>query len=166
MRAPTPSAAAELVFPDSEAILGRIDELAKRARLNVLAGIDARKKKIDALLSSRALSSPKNYIEDKRMALAYLTDKLDTLAQKSVSDKRKSYAALLGKLEALSPLAVLSRGYAMVSDEARARTLTHAGKLCVGERVRLRFSDGEALAQIREIALNESESDHGKKENG
>jgi exonuclease VII large subunit len=69
-------------------------------------------------------------------------------------------------MEALSPLAVLSRGYAMVSDEARERTLTHAGKLCVGERVRLRFSDGEALAQIREIALNKSASDHVKKENG
>lgn len=150
MRAPTPSAAAELVFPDSEAILGRIDELAKRARLNVLAGIDARKKKIDALLSSRALSSPKNYIEDKRMALAYLTDKLDTLAQKGVSDKRKSYAALVGKLEALSPLSVLSRGYAIVThtDEDGAHSIMSVSDVKEDDVFRVRLGDGQIESKV------------------
>jgi exodeoxyribonuclease VII large subunit len=150
MRAPTPSAAAELAFPDAAVVRRRLSELWRAADSSLESRLDAAKKRIEALLASHALSSPLNYIEDKRMALAYLSDKLDMCADRMISERKRAYAALLGKLEALSPLAVLSRGYAIATraDGEASVTLGSVSDVSVGDRIRIRLSDGQLDADV------------------
>ena len=72
-----------------------------------------------------------------------------------LEQKRASLGTRAARVEALSPLAVLSRGYAMVSDEPSGAMLTSASALGEGKRVRLRFADGVATATVCSVEKNE-----------
>jgi len=142
VRAATPSHAAELVVPERDAILAYVDELSDRFSASMLRQVAARRER----LSHIRLRDPKQRVVEGRLRLDELIDRLHMSAQARVGKERASVAQLGGRLDAMSPLKVLDRGYAVVTDGERA--VTTASGLSKGDAVRLRFQDGERGAVI------------------
>lgn len=156
LRAPTPSAAAELAVPDRFELLGKLDARARALGAAMNAKIKLSRRAITALAATRALRSPLHYVEDKRMALAYAGERLDAAFSRFTTKERSRFSALCGKMESLNPLAVLSRGYAAVLDDA-GRALSSVQDVSVGDSISVRFADGIASAAVTSTRESESE---------
>ena len=143
VRAATPSNAAELAVPDSAELLAALS--ATRAALvrSAQAKIEQKRAVFRTLAASRVLQSPANTLEDRKMALLHVSDRLTAAMQAAVSRKREAYLQEVARLDAMSPLKVLSRGYAFAQTE-RGGVVTDAAALKKGERLRLTLLHGSA----------------------
>lgn len=147
LRAATPSAAAELSVPSAAQLLEGLSGTRQSMDRALVRKIDGLRQKLKVLASGRALSAPIHLVNDRRMTLAFMEEKLDTLTDRKLADLRGSFAALCGKLDSLNPLSVLSRGYAAVLNEDSG-IVKSVKDVHPGERVRIRFCDGETGAVI------------------
>ena len=153
LRAPTPSAAAELAVPNSEDIRLAIDQSSIRMRKLLLSQIEKYRKYIEIISKSRVLTSKESLLDEYKMKINLLSDNLDRLIESRINDKRTRLALTSAKLEAISPLGTLSRGYAIV------RNAENVAVRCVsdvkeGDLVKLSLSDGDISAEIKEIKKN------------
>jgi len=147
MRAPTPSAAAELAVPQYAYLENSL--LAMRTALNRIVSkcIDNKRisfeRQIKRDLSGRMIKAA----SDRMMAL----ERLSALSEKAfytrLSEERRRLGSVTDRLNGLSPLNVLSRGYTVVFDENN-RHIISAKELTIGRRVKLRFADGSLQAAI------------------
>lgn len=147
LRAATPSAAAELSVPSAAQLLEGLSGTRQSMDRALVRKIDGLRQKLKVLASGRALSAPIHLVNDRRMTLAFMEEKLDTLTDRKLADLCGSFAALCGKLDSLNPLSVLSRGYAAVLNEDSG-IVKSVKDVHPGERVRIRFCDGETGAVI------------------
>lgn len=155
MRAPTPSAAAELAVPDRAELLGYVCR--SRQRLAELAG--ALLGRYRAALSRRAahpaLRTPAAYLN---IASRQLERRREMLALKSgtwLRDLEHGLRSRASLLDSLSPLRVLDRGYTLTYRDGEL--ITCAGKLRSGDEIRVRFRDGTARAAVRAVAQGKEE---------
>lgn len=147
-RAPTPSAAAELAVPDHRELRQGLKNLQERLRGDVKTKIDRLRTKTERLSSCYAMRSFGDLVSSKRMDILRLNEKLDGAVSAHIKSDRSRLVWLTGKLDALSPLAVISRGYAIVSKSDGEADITDVSELFVGERVNIRLRDGSATAEI------------------
>ena len=154
-RAPTPSAAAEIALPETAELKRKINNIISREYAVLTQIIARRREHLTRLAQSRGLSSPMNVIDDKRMNVAALTERLALSQNNTLAIRQAQLKAIAGKMEALNPLAVLSRGYSAVYGED-GTIIKHTEQLNPGASVTFRLSDGEADAQIREVRRNPS----------
>lgn len=153
-RAPTPSAAAELALPETSELKRKINNIISRENAVLTQLIARRREYLTRLAASRALSSPMNFIDDKRMQTAALTERMSVAEEHVLALHDARMRAAAGKLEALNPLAVLSRGYSALYAEDGS-VIQHAAQIQPGQRVTLRLADGEADALVREVHVLE-----------
>ena len=143
LRAPTPSAAAELAVPD------QVEEkiLVAPAWYTLkpdLTGLLSRKKlELDSLTARRCLREPLEPVQREKDELEHLIRRLTAGVSLSVSRGKEELSRLTGMLDGLSPLKVLSRGYTLAQTEA-GEPIRSVSELQEGEVFRLRFMDGEA----------------------
>lgn len=149
-RAPTPSAAAELVVPEMNELKRKINNIVGRMDLLLRRQLEQKRQAVRYLSAARAMASPAAMLDDRRMTMVYLGEKLERGMQDTLSTAKTSLAQQVAKLDALNPLSILARGYSAVFAED-GRVLNHIGDLAVGESVHLRLSDGEAVADITAI---------------
>ncbi len=172
LRAPTPSAAAEIVFPDRADILRRFKNAGNRMAVLLSQRIAAEKRVLAALAASPALRSPTAGFDDKRMRIADLEARMRTAASAGTGIRRRSLDALSAGLTSgaeaalrytrmslasakerlllLDPMGVIGRGYAAVFD-LDGKPLVSAKALKTGESFTLKMSDGDVKAQVREV---------------
>lgn len=150
MRAPTPSAAAEIAFPNTMEIKARISHLKNKVDTALERKIYTLEGRLQALQKSAELHSPVRTLEEKSSRLGRLRDKMDSLARASVDSADASFRMLCARLEGVNPLAVLSHGYAMVQG-GDGRVISSVADAAVGEVVDISLSDGKMKAQITEI---------------
>ena len=150
LRAPTPSAAAEIAFPNSEEIRSRIaymknkvDALLER-KIYVLDG------RLQTLKKNTELHSPVHVLDEKASRLVRLREKMDSIAKAAVDGADGDFHMLCARLEGVNPLAVLSHGYAMVQG-GDGRVISTVADTSVGEVVDISLSDGKIRAQVTEI---------------
>jgi exodeoxyribonuclease VII large subunit len=150
LRAPTPSAAAELVFPDRFALKAELDARLARIGALTLSGVQARRRQLQTLAASRAMRSPATVLAEKQMRVDELWVRLQNAGGQMLARKKQTLGASVGKLEALSPLAVLQRGYAVAADGA-GEVATSASAFEAGQPITVRFSDGAVHATVDSI---------------
>jgi len=143
LRAATPSNAAELVAPDQAELREYLDSSGARCAQAMGKKLDFCRQRLAALAASRALQSPKNYVDDRRTALEHLRTRLASAAGARVAACRGRYAAAAGKLDALSPLKVLGRGYAIARRSADGAVIRSAGDVKSGDGITVRVAEGE-----------------------
>lgn len=147
LRAPTPSAAAELAVPDymqfSQQLMDynyRLNTLLKR-RLNDSKGrLEYYKLKMSHL-------SPVSQIREKRQMLIDFEEKLNFRIQMAVREYRHRADVFKGRLTGLSPLAKLKGGYSYVEDK-QGRALISAGQVQTGETINIHLYDGQVTAEV------------------
>lgn len=147
VRAPTPSAAAELVVPDRRHLEQELERCA--ARLGQAAGEQWRKKKqrLLQLLSRRPWREPALFLAEKRQALAYATDGFKRARRQFLLRKAAQLAETRRAFTALDPLSVLERGFAVVMDAVSGVPVTRASQVQRGQRLRVRFADGTVIVR-------------------
>jgi len=149
-RAPTPSAAAELAVPDTAELKRKISNIVTREADVIRAMLKLRRERLDSLAASRAMTDPGSMIEDKRILLDHLSDRLSMAEDREIRIKKAEMAAAAGKLNALNPLAVISRGYSAVyrDDGALVKRIEDVKP---GDQVAFKTIGGEALCTVDEI---------------
>ena len=155
-RAPTPSAAAELAVPERYELKRKLGNVT--ARLELLEGkkLELLRSTLERMRKSRALTDPRNFIDDRRMALGVAEDKLYNRITFLLERKKSALAGKTAKLDAMNPLSVLSRGYgaAFAHDGTVIRSAAQVEK---GSDISLMLSDGTVRATVCDIVMNEKE---------
>lgn len=155
-RAPTPSAAAELAVPERYELKRKLGNVT--ARLELLEGkkLELLRSTLERMKKSRVLTDPRNFIDDKRMALGIAEDKLYNRITFLLERKKSALAGKTAKLDAMNPLSVLSRGYgaAFAPDGTVIRSAAQVEK---GSDISLMLSDGTVRATVCDIVMNEKE---------
>ncbi len=148
LRAPTPSAAAELAVPDIREHIAHVSSM-KRFLLNAVEyKISDEREKISRLLSSKAFVKPADMIKSHRQYLDGLILSCESSAKLNLKKHRVEFSSLVSKLDAMSPLKVLSRGYSIALQENK--TVTSAESLKNGDEITLCFIDGKRKCEVTE----------------
>lgn len=154
VRAPTPSAAAELAVPESAELKRKICNVQTRMELLCTQRIKLSREKLSSLASSRALTTPMNFIDDKRMMLSMAEEKLAARMEKVLERKKALLGATTAKLDALNPLAVVSRGYSAVFDDD-GKLIKSVEQVKVGQTVSFMLTDGKISAEVKTVEREE-----------
>ncbi len=149
-RAPTPSAAAEIAVPEINELKQKFINIVSRESAILLRRFDYLRENLKRLESSRALSSPQNTIEDRRMTVSALAARADELECGLIERKKAQLSACAAALSALNPLSVLSRGYAAVFDENGA-VVKSVNDIKTTDKIELKLSDGRISATVDEV---------------
>ena len=150
LRAPTPSAAAELCVPDYREILFTIDKLLDSLEDGISRTFDRYQLRLLTYKSVLEHHSPQNTVELYSQLLTACKDKIDTILKNKLDFYGGAITHYVSKIEAMSPLKVLARGYGIVEDDNNIPI-----KSCVnlesGDKIRIKLHDGEIRATVDEI---------------
>lgn len=149
MRAPTPSAAAELAVPDAKDILMRLGIALDRCDRALVNLVEKAKSKVKILSESERIRHPEIIISDRRYLIDSLTQRVERGYKDIITKSKSNIAALIGKIEALNPLSILSRGYSLA--EKDCAPIKDSNDLNVGDNIRVVFDKGSILAKVLEI---------------
>ena len=140
LRAPTPSAAAELAVPDAEELKKQLGNAGKKMELMISGRIKNYREKIKSYENANVLRNPMNIIDDKRMNILHMEKNLVSNMQLLLGGKKTQFMMSSSKLEALNPLSVLTRGYsvAYMGD----RIVKELGDVEIGSGISVKLSDG------------------------
>ena len=148
LRAPTPSAAAELAVPDIAELFPYIDNLSDRMALRISEKLKTAKMKLELLVKEKIKNRTAGLISQQQAHI----DSLKATMENSVSNKLRSsdhaFRKSVAQLDALSPLGVLSRGYCIPEKENSVVSLTDLNK---GDKINLVFSEGNAECVVDKI---------------
>ena len=153
-RASTPSNAAEIAVPDRNEMRDALETYAIRSRQAMEKQLKSLGQRLEALRSKRVLTDPEVYLDNRRMDLDRFRDRLLAAQERQLSGKRQSFVKLGAALDAMSPLRVLSRGYT-VSLNSRGETVKSVRDISAGDRLKLRFSDGQADCLVEHVEEGE-----------
>ena len=146
LRAPTPSAAAELATPDADEIKLRLDELIGRAEGIALSMLNVKRGAVSELSKRLELSSPSGRLELERKQLSLVSERLEQTIARTIQKNRERFSVLAAELGAINPLAVLGRGYSYSQKDGSV--VASIEQISVGDKIDIRFSDGIAEAEI------------------
>jgi exodeoxyribonuclease VII large subunit len=148
LRAPTPSAAAELVVESKAALHGRIDGLARRLRLAAGARVRSARHRLDALAVQRMIGDGRRRLRDLAQRLDGLEAGLMRLGRDAVAGRRAALERLSGALEHLSPLGVLGRGYSICRRLPGCEVVTDAAAVPAGAGIEVLLRRGALQATV------------------
>ncbi len=149
LRAPTPSAAAELAVPDGKDLIAAMDAMLLKAQDTILSRISMFSQDTEKLAKLVSACSPQQEIDRRQDLLDALSSRLFSAAEKNYQLASAGFQELVSKLEALSPIAIMNRGYAHV-ETAGKKNLTSADEVEVGDTVLIRLKDGNISAIVSE----------------
>lgn len=150
MRAPTPSAAAELAVPDSNELQYALSALKNRMFLNVSSGIADRRSRLEYLTSKGALKSPDEMLSNRSQRLDTAFSKMLSSYENRIGGKKVEFISAATALSKLDPMSVLMRGFAFVSDKS-GKNVYSSQALAKGDKINVRFHDGSAVCEVKEI---------------
>lgn len=141
LRAATPSNAAELAVPDSSELRSRLLN-AERFFLNyIIQRISSSRQRLALVRSKGVILRPDGYINECRLYLDRLQQRLSGSAERSISVLRERFVRSTASLDAMSPLKVLSRGYAITQGQD-GTIIKNSSQLCKGDRLKIRLAKG------------------------
>ena len=146
-RASTPSNAAEIAVPDQGELLRWLQGAGQRMAQAESGRLAAERQRLNALASKRVLRDQTAYVQDKRMELVHLQQRLGDLSSALLARKRQRFGALAASLDAMSPLKVLGRGYAVARNE-EGRILRSWRDVSPGDRVNVTLGEGGFAAAV------------------
>jgi exodeoxyribonuclease VII large subunit len=166
LRAPTPSAAAELAVADIREIFSRMDSY--KELLNRLMSADIRRRKEELRHAGIRLKagSPASRIREKKMFALQAEERLQDRMRKVLDDRRHELALYIERMKGLSPLEKLNSGYSYVADENGSNIRSVAQVSC-GQKLVIQVSDGQIgtiVSSVEPVSLDDKEKADGAKE--
>lgn len=153
LRAPTPSAAAELVVPEQKELREKFNNVYSRLYTCANRVTERGRLRLKVFSESGALKNPMSKIDDSRIYLDTLSKAIENACAGALNKKRNSLAVGASKLEALSPLSALSRGFSLTRDKS-GRVLKSVKSLTAGDTIGVTLSDGLVSAVVSDVKEN------------
>ena len=150
LRAPTPSAAAELAVFDIQDFYGNIGQYRMQMNRLMKAKLDIRKQKQEYLKRQLLLLSPQSRIHTKRQYAADLEERLRQQMKQQIIEARHQMEIFAGTLDGLSPAKKLMQGYSVAVNDA-GRNIRSTKDVQPGEDIVIRVTDGAVLAKVTGI---------------
>ncbi len=147
LRAPTPSAAAELAVPDAKDLANFLISYYSRIDTAMSGFLSSKKAQLDVLLSKKCFASPLYMTERINDELANLDRRISQSIDVIIDAEKQKMASVASRLSALNPLDILSRGYAAVFNEESA-VVSSAKSVKEDDVLKLKFADGAATAKV------------------
>ena len=146
LRAPTPSAAAELANPDIYELKEKINSYKQRSRLALKKKLEVMRLRVDKINASQVFKEPYRKINDYSLELDKNIKSLEVSVKNILNKSKSNFAEKIAKLDALSPLKTLTRGYSIT--EKNGKIIKSKNDLSKDDEINLRFIDGEKQAKI------------------
>lgn len=150
LRAPTPSAAAEIICPDINVEISRCENAKVMIERLVNDKIDAEMQFVSDLTETSVLASSENFLKEHCDYIKDLHTRLKDSFDNVFGIYENRFAVLLGKLNALSPLAVMERGYS-VAKTAGGAIIKSASQIAVNDNINIEFANGSAVCSVCEV---------------
>ena len=151
LRAPTPSAAAEMVSPSKKEMVSFIDEAGRRSREAMRSRLHTLWQQLDAVTSRYGFQQPGVLIDQKRQRLGEMSDRLSQQIQFVLSMEQSRFQGMSERLLAVSPRSVLARGYSVAYKLPQKQVVNKVESFEIGEKFGLLMSDGEIEADVKKI---------------
>ena len=146
LRAPTPSAAAELAVADVEDLQYTINLYQRRLKMSLKRKTELMRLRYEKVMNSRVYKEPYQRINDYYLKIDKYMKSIENSSIKKLKDCKLEAAKIITRLDTLSPLKTLTRGYCLT--ESEGKVITKAEDLKSGMEVDLRFQDGNAKAKV------------------
>lgn len=158
LRAPTPSAAAELCAPDISVIYDKLENLNYLLNRHIVLKINGEREKLKSCYTRLLSNSPSNRINLLEQRLENGKTRLNSVIDSIISENEHRAVNAVTKLEALSPLKVMTRGYSITKHNGRI--VTKAKGLKKGDLLDTSFSDGSITAEVKELKLDKAKQNN------
>lgn len=149
MRAPTPSAAAELAVPEISVISAAIEGTMEQIRAGYLRRLSESERSLEAQMALISALSPRSRLNNAEQRLDELTARIRTGMHNRLDRAEQSLKATASVISALDPLGVMARGFSLTSNENGI--VTASSQLSVGDSVTVKLSEGSVKASVTEI---------------
>ena len=150
LRAPTPSAAAELAVYDYRSMIENFREYEKSFQRGLERHLLWTKSRLRQYQTKLSYLSPENQIREKRQFLAQMQDQMESAMKRKISDSRHRLELSIERMKGLSPLDKLKQGYSYVSDE-NGKNVKSSDQVKEGDLLSIQLADGEILARVKKI---------------
>ena len=149
VRAPTPSAAAEIVVPDREDLIKKIDSIANRIINGAKNKIDVGKSMLEGMMNRKAFKYPYEILRDKIDLCSSVEEKLKNLMQSFINETKREMEMKEEMLNLYNPYNVLKRGYAIAMLENN-ELFKSIDDVEIGDKIKIIVKDGETKCQVKE----------------
>ena len=150
LRAPTPSAAAELAVPERSGDRELLSKLVRRLERAMDVKLSSSETALERLTEEWVLTHPERLWESASQALDTLDRRLELAARDKLTKKEQKLQLLATKLTALDPYAVLRRGYT-ITENHRGQVVRNAAQLQPGDTLVTRFTEGTAVSTVAAV---------------
>ncbi len=147
LRAPTPSAAAELVVPSGDELIEKFDNVLNRLKNSAQRIIESRKLVLAGCIDKPSFKNPLIKIADKKITLDNLAHRFEMAENVCLERKKQLLSAGISKLDALSPLGTISRGFAIASGDSGI--IKSVKQVKSGDEINIAVSDGRFDAIVK-----------------
>ena len=151
LRAPTPSAAAELAVPNIDDVKYTISQIENRYKILLKKKIELKKLQFEKCMQSKGFKDPLNRVNEKRMLIDNDVKNLCNLIKIKMSNFETLLTKNITKIDGLSPLKIMSRGYLI--SEKDGKIVKSVKSLNQNDDIQLQYFDGVAKATINDVKL-------------
>ncbi len=147
LRAPTPSAAAELVVPSQIELNEKFNNVYRMLYRQAMQVIERGRMRVERCSDRPVFKNPVSKINDERQYLDSLSHMFETACKAALRTKRQELAEAAAKLNGLSPLGTLGRGYSMTKDDS-GRVVRSVSQVNSGDMINVTVADGDFSARV------------------
>ncbi|NLC87439.1 MAG: exodeoxyribonuclease VII large subunit [Clostridiaceae bacterium] len=147
LRAPTPSAAAEIAVPEISEIQNKLENNKRRIQNALRKKIEIMRLRYEKCMTNKSFTDPLEKVNKSYMLLDKEVKRLETSINIKIKEKKTYMVQWITKLDTLSPLKTLTRGFSIVTNQD-GKVITSVNKIKKSDKVTLRFVDGEKKAEI------------------
>ena len=149
LRAPTPSAAAELVVPDARKLLSDVEYYVSYINSIMLCRVNDYRQQLDKLTKYGALQSPQKLLSDRKLIIEVLLNQLKLSFKNLLSRDKEKFLLAVGKLDALSPLKLMSSGYCVAVD-SKNNVVNRLAQVQENDEIGVMVTDGKILCTVKD----------------
>ncbi|MBO5364824.1 MAG: exodeoxyribonuclease VII large subunit [Clostridia bacterium] len=149
LRAPTPSAAAELVVPSQTELIDKFHNVYRRLYSQAARILEQGRLRLKSLSERPSIQNPMLKLEEERIYLDRLVQDMTTAADKILEQKKQGLGVAASKLDGLSPLGALTRGFSVVKAEDGG-VVNSVSRVKPGDNMTVMVQDGKILATVKE----------------
>lgn len=153
LRAPTPSAAAELAVPDINSVIALFDSYLYKLSTIIKNRIEYERLRLDDITEKSGVLNYQDFFVDKFDTISDLVLCMTDAYKYSLERKHNVFSRLVAQLDALSPLKILTRGYGFLSKDNKA--IKSIVDININDNISITLSDGNAKCTVREVYKNE-----------
>lgn len=150
MRAPTPSAAAELAVYELSLVTDTLEEYKIRLQKGLDRQVRHQRQRLANYETKLYYLSPQTKLNERRHQLVMAEERLKAQMNRIFQNKKQVFALLMAKLEGQSPMKKLQSGYAYVAD-ATGKRITRVAEVQKGQELEISMQDGSVLAKVSDV---------------